>query len=309
MTTYALVVPTFRRPDELSRCLAAIAGQRRAFDEVVVATRSDDPRSAEVARASTLTCTILALDEPGALAAMAAGARATTSDVVCFTDDDAVAPPEWLERLDAAICASALVGGAGGRDVVLGADGREDQAPRTDDVGRVTWYGRHVGGHHLGRGDARDVAFLKGVNSAYRRSALGLPSGLRGAGAQAHYEVAVGRHARSLGFRLVYDPATEVEHRPADRQGDDQRAGPTTRAVADAAYNLVVAIGGARGLARVGYATAVGDRGAPGIVRALVALARGDRETARRLVPSVRGTLAGGWAIVRGRGVTYETFD
>ena len=292
---------------DLSRCLAALGCQHLSFDEIVVATRLDDPGSAAAARASPTPCTVLELDAPGVLAAMVAGTRATSSEIVCFTDDDAVAPPDWLERLDAALAGAALVGGVGGRDVIV-VDGSPLDAPRTNDVGRVSWFGRHVGHHHLGAGSARDVAFLKGVNAAYRRRALGLPRGLRGAGAQAHFEVAVGRYAREQGYRLVYDPAICVEHHPAARQGGEQRGAPSPRAVSDAAYNLVVSIGGRTGLRRVAYAAVVGDRGAPGLVRALLAAVRGDRETARRLVPSVRGTLAGGWALLRRRGVRYETF-
>jgi len=308
VTSYAVVVPTFRRHDELERCLQALGAQRLAFHEIVVATRTDDPVSASVAKAHPTHCIVLELDDKGVLAAMAAGARATMADVVCFTDDDAVAPPDWLEHLDAVLSSGALVGGAGGRDVIVIDGVLALEEPRTTDVGRVEWYGRHVGGHHAGRGPARDVAFLKGVNAAYRRRALGLPRGLRGAGAEAHFEIAVGRYARSQGFRLVYDPAIVVEHHPARRQGGDQRSAPSAVAVSDAAYNLVVAMGGATGLFRVAYATLVGDRGAPGLARALFALLRGDRDTTRRLAPSVRGSLAGGWALLRGRGVTYETF-
>jgi GT2 family glycosyltransferase len=309
VTSYAAVVATYARPDELARCLDALALQRRAFDEIIVVTRADDPGSAEAARSSATPCTVLSLESPGVLAAMAAGARAASTDVICFTDDDAVPPPEWLERLAATFERSELVGGAGGRDEIV-VDGHATlDGPRTDDVGRVAWFGRHVGGHHLGQGPSRDVSFLKGVNSAYRRRALGIPGGLLGQGAQAHLEVAIGRFARSRGYRLVYDPAITVEHHPAVRQGGDQRIGPSREAVFDAAYNLVVAIGGLTGLARVAYATALGDRGAPGLGRAVVALVRGDHETVRRLVPSVRGSLAGGWALLRRRGVTYEVFD
>jgi len=308
MTRYAAVVPTFQRPDALERCLAALGAQHRAFDEIVVVTRADDPVATSLAGASPTPCRVLELVATGVLAAMAAGVRATTSDVVCFTDDDAVPPPDWLERLDAVLDGRPLVGGAGGRDAIV-VDGVVTlDAPRTSDVGRVTWYGRHRGGHHLGAGPAREVAFLKGVNAAYRRDALGLPRGMRGTGAETHFEVAVGRYARSRGYRLVYDPAITVEHHPAPRQGEDQRGAPSPDAVSAAAFNLVVAIGGATGLARVAYATLVGDRGAPGLVRALMAALRGDRDTARRLAPSLRGSLAGGWALVRGRGVTYETF-
>ncbi len=305
--TLAVVVPTYRRPAALRACLDALARQRRAPDEVVVVTRVDDPAAAAAAREAPIGCRVLELDATGVLAAMAAGAHATTSEVVCFTDDDAVPPPTWLEGIAHALAAGPRVGAVGGRDVLVD-DGVPRAEPLTADVGRVAWFGRHVGNHHRGSGAARDVEFLKGVNSAYRRAALGLPTGLRGEGAQAHFEVAAGRFARARGYRLVYDPALVVEHRPAPRQGEDQRTAPSAAAVADAAYNLVVAIGGLRGLARVAYATVVGDRGAPGVVRALVALARGDAATARRLVPAVRGTIAGGWALARGRELTYDTF-
>jgi GT2 family glycosyltransferase len=308
VTRYAVIVPTYGRPDDLARCLDALGAQRLAFDEIVVATRTDDPVSASVARASPTACTVLELEAHGVLAAMIAGTKVTAADVVCFTDDDAVPPPDWLERLDAALGVGALVGGVGGRDDILGERGVALDAPRTSDVGRVTWYGRHVGAHHLGAGPPRDVAFLKGVNAAYRRQALGLPRGLRGAGAQAHFEIAVGRYARAQGYRLVYDPQISVEHYPAQRKGDDQRSAPTPEAISDAAYNLVVAIGGLTGLCRVLYATVLGDRGAPGVLRALAAVLRGDRATASRLAPSLRGSLAGGWALLRGRGVRYETF-
>jgi Glycosyl transferase family 2 len=316
----AVIVPTHRRPDALARCLAALATQDRAPNEVVVAASGDDAATAQVVTAAAVPCRLVTVAAPGVLAAMSAGVRATDADVVCFTDDDAEPAADWVARLAAALAADARVGGAGGRDVVAHADGSVEDTPRTHDVGRVTWYGRHVGGHHLGVGPPRDVSFLKGVNAAYRRAALGLPLGLRGDGAEAHFEVAVGRFARAAGYRLVYDPATTVAHHPAPRHGEDQRAGtidagtdgrvpgPSPRAVADAAYNLVVAIGGSRGLARVGYAVVLGDRGAPGLGRAAVALATGDRATARRLAPSLRGTLAGAWAILTRRGLRYETF-
>jgi glycosyltransferase involved in cell wall biosynthesis len=308
VTRYAVVVPTFRRHEDLARCLAALGAQRRHFDEVVVVSRADDPGSAVAAAAALPGCTVLELDEPGALAAIVAGVRHTSADVVCFTDDDAIPPDDWLERLDAAYGGAALVGGVGGRDLVGGA-AAPPAGPPSPEVGRLTWYGRHLGGHHLGVGGPRDVAFLKGVNSSYRRHALGLPLGLRGSGAQAHFEVAIGRFVRARGYRLVYDPALTVEHLPAPRHSEDDRDAPTPRAVADASYNLVVAIGGARGLWRVAYATLLGDRGAPGLVRALIALLAGDRETLRRVVPSMRGSVEGGWALLRGRRLAYATFD
>jgi hypothetical protein len=308
VTTVAVVIPTHRRSGSLADCLAALGTQDRAPDEVLVVARTGDADSARVVAAAPIRCDYLELDEPGVLAAMAAGARVATSDVICFTDDDAAAPSGWLTGLLALLEAAPGVGAAGGRDELFDGDVPRSE-PRTSDVGRLTWFGRHVGNHHLGTGAPREVAFLKGVNAAYRRGALGIPRGLRGSGAQAHFEIAVGRFARSRGFTLLYDPELSVQHRPAGRLGEDTRADPSRVAMSDAAYNLVVAIGGVRGGVRSVYAVMVGDRGCPGLARGLLALVRHDPTTARKVVPSMRGTLAGGWALVRGRGVTYETFD
>jgi GT2 family glycosyltransferase len=304
--TLSVVVPSYGRPDALDTCLEALAAQRLAPHDVVVAVRRGDEVSAAVGARRKVR--VVEVDEPGVLAAMSAGARATNGDVVCFTDDDAIPPPEWTERLASVFASSTLIGGVGGRDVLADEHGVPRDEPTTHDVGRLTWFGRHVGNHHRGQGAPRDVAFLKGVNSAYRRSALALPIGLRGSGAQAHFEVAVGRKLRRDGWRLVYDPELTVAHRPAPRLGEDQRGDPADAAVADAAYNLVVAVGGARGLARVAYAVLVGDRGAPGVARGLVAFAEGDRATSGRLGPALKGTVGGAIAVVRRDGVRYETF-
>ena len=307
MTTLAVVIPTHHRPESLADCLAALAAQDRAPDEVLVVARRGDADTARVVAGAPISCTYLELDEPGVLSAMAAGARSSTSDVVCFTDDDAVASPGWTAGLLALLSTRPGAGAAGGRDELYDGDVARTET-RTYDVGRLTWFGRHVGNHHLGAGPPREVAFLKGVNAAYRRAALGIPQGLRGSGAQAHFEIAVGRYAREHGFTLLYDPSLTVQHRPAPRLGEDTRADPSPTAVSDAAYNLVVAIGGVRGLVRCGYAVAVGDRGCPGALRGLVALSRRDAATVRKVAPSWRGTLSGGWALLRGRGVAYETF-
>jgi GT2 family glycosyltransferase len=307
VTTLAVVVPTYLRPDALGRCLESLTHQHRVPDELIVVTRRDDADAVRIA-SDVPGCTLLVLDEPGVLAAMTAGAHASTSGVICFTDDDAVVPPTWLGDLQAVFDARPLVGGVGGRDVIFDPDSTQRSEPLTSDVGMLTWFGRHTGNHHLGQGPPREVSFLKGVNSAYRREALGLPLGLRGDGAQAHYEIAVGRRAREHGWTLVYDPAIAVEHHPAVRQGADQRIGPRDVAVEDAAYNLVVSIGGVRGLVRVAYATLVGDRGAPGLLRAATALLSGDRATSSKLAASLRGSVTGGWALLTNRGVRYETF-
>jgi hypothetical protein len=53
---------------------------------------------------------------------------------------------------------------------------------------------------------------VQAANMALRREALALPDGLRGSGAQAHFEVAMCLWARKRDWRIVYDPAIVVDH-------------------------------------------------------------------------------------------------
>src|SRR4051812_39670363 len=99
----SVVVPTYRRPDLLDRCLSALVAQD--FDpaacEVIVA---DDAAGDETRRqvekwagASRFALRYVAVGPPhGPAAARNAGWRAARGEVVAFTDDDCVPDPGWL---------------------------------------------------------------------------------------------------------------------------------------------------------------------------------------------------------------------
>ncbi len=104
----SVVVPTFRRPEFLDRCLAALAVQDLdPLDyEVIVA---DNASSLETRRqvadwnervpAKRSTCLFRYVDAaqiPGPAAARNAGWQAGRGGVIAFTDDDCVADPSWL---------------------------------------------------------------------------------------------------------------------------------------------------------------------------------------------------------------------
>ncbi len=289
MNSITLVIPSYRRPASLARAIAAAQNQSAPFDDVVVVVRDDDTDTYEVANAAGVR--VVTVSTPGVLDAMWAGARATSSDIVGFCDDDATVDHNWARDVRRLfdLPGNERVGGVGGRDHLYDGD-----VPRTTtlttDVGRVTAWGRLVGNHHRGEGPVRDVDVLKGANCAYRRQALVLPIGLRGQGAQAHFEVAVGTELRRRGWRLLYEPSLRVEHRPDDRVGADQRAAPTTQAIADSAFNLERSLPPRRQSRRWLYVHVVGDGACPGIGRCLAALLRRERDVVARRAPSWRGT-------------------
>ena len=289
----SVVVPSYRRPDALARCLPALLAQERAADELIVVVRADDAETRQLLTTFPQV-TEVTVDRPGAVWAMAQGSLVSTGEVIAFTDDDACPSATWLRQLEA-VYADATVGAVGGRDVIHEPDGSPRIEPLQTQVGLVTPFGRLVGNHHRGTGPARDVLVLKGVNSSYRRDALALPSGLRGAGTQIHFEVAMGVMARTAGYRLVYDPSITVDHHPADRQYLDKRGAPPKAAVSGHAYNLTTAIGllgTGRMLARYAYGVLIGDRAMPGLVRAAVLLVQGDRAALTRLQGSLEGNTA-----------------
>jgi GT2 family glycosyltransferase len=289
MSRVSIVVPSYRRPDRLIRSLAALSRQSRPADEILVTCRSDDHETRAVIEAKP-GVRLVEVRSPGVLAAMRAGARATSGDLIGFLDDDAEAREDWLAGVLAHL-RDPTVGAVGGRDIV-------DPQPgvlSTSDVGRITAFGKLVGNHHLGVGPARAVDVLKAADMVFRREALALPDGLRGEGAQAHFEVATSLWAIDRGWRLIYDPALVVDHLAGPRFDEDARERRSSRATANAAFNLVLCLGALRpGLRRRRciFGVLAGDRDAPGLLRAARALLDRDATVVRRLVPSLRGQLA-----------------
>ncbi len=241
---------------------------------------------------------------------MTAGLAATKTPFVAFTDDDAVPRPDWIERL-LELFSDPNVGGVGGRDIF---GGKEAENPSLEPrVGLVSSWGRLTGNHHIGLGPQREVDVLKGVNCMYRRGAIAIPQNLRGAGAQVHFEVAVGLRAKGLGWHLIYDPAIVVDHYLGPRFDADDRSGPENSAVFDAAYNLTFAVGSfgsRRAVRRIIFSLLIGDRSAPGLGRAVAGLRSHSERDLRlfsRLMPALLGNLNAARDLARHRRVRFSS--
>jgi glycosyltransferase involved in cell wall biosynthesis len=303
--TIAVVVPTYRRPGSLQRCLQAIAAQTVTPDRVVVVVRDgDDETTAALPRLRvTQRFETAGVTQPGVIAAMNAGFASCEEDVVAVTDDDAAPHPDWLERLRGGYGPG--IGGVGGRDLIE----RPSQVARRPDpmVGRLTWFGRLHGNHHLGVGAVREVDVLKGVNMSLRRELWELDGGLRGDGAQVHWEIGVCLAAKGRGWRLLYDPRAQVDHHPAPRHDADDRSRPTLGARVAAEWNRAYVLGRYLPLWRLPaaavYLVAVGTRDAPGVVAYLASIRRQGRAVGamRFLFALIRARIAALLAGVRNR--------
>lgn len=226
MNRLSVVIATYRRPEGLRRAIESLRRQVRPPDEVIaVAWEEDAPtravleglaKGAREGGAPEINAVLT--PARGVTAQENAGIQAARGDIVCFMDDDAVARPDWMRRLEGHY-ANPTVGAVGGRDVIW-LDGRVLQREvRT--VGRVHWYGRLVANHHQWTSGIRDVDFLKGCNMSFRREAL-LPIDRRLVGTIPYgFEIDLGLLARDRGWRVVYDPELRVDHYPTTHYGTD----------------------------------------------------------------------------------------
>ena len=121
----SVVVPTYRRPDLLARCLDALRAQdaSRGWWEVLIADdAADDATRAQVeaaagAFAPTPVRYLPITATRGPAAARNAGWRASSAVFIAFTDDDCVPDPGWL-MAGLATLERGQIDAAGGRIVV-----------------------------------------------------------------------------------------------------------------------------------------------------------------------------------------------
>jgi glycosyltransferase involved in cell wall biosynthesis len=277
-----VLIPTYRRPVELRRCLEGVLGQSKRANEIVVVRRDTDEDAARVILTFEPVHEVI-VTEGGTVAALCAGLTRASGEMIAVIDDDAVPRFDWLERLAAAFIDES-VGAVGGRDIVHHGDVIEEG--RASIVGRLMWYGKPIGNHHLGFGGARDVEFLKGCNCAFRREQFKIPLGLLGEGAQLSHDMASCLEIVRLGHRVVYDPNIVVDHYPGERYDADGRSTVSREARINGAFNEAFAIFSLARTQRYRYLVfhlIIGDVRIPGLVRSIVGYARHEEAVTGRL--------------------------
>jgi cellulose synthase/poly-beta-1,6-N-acetylglucosamine synthase-like glycosyltransferase len=249
-----VLIPTYRRSRDLARCLNALRTQTHPPDAIVLVVRDTDAETWSFLDAldgnaldgldvGDLPLRPVTVQTTGVIAALNTGLDAVQTDLVAVTDDDAAPRPDWIERIIAHFQADNQIGGVGGRDWVHHGNKLEDASRAV--VGKVQWFGRVIGNHHLGVGTAREVDVLKGVNMSFRRAAIAglhFDPRMRGTGAQVHFETAFSLAVKQAGWKLIYDPLVAVDHYPAQRFDEDQRNQFNEEAFVNAVHNETLAL-------------------------------------------------------------------
>jgi len=302
--TISVVICTYSadRWDDLAAAVASIESQTLAPDELILVI-DHNPRLAERVRLRFRSARVVENEaERGLSGARNAGSRAAGGELVAFLDDDAVAAPDWLERLVAAY-----------RPGVLGVGGAADPAWPS---ARPRWFPAEfdwvVGCTYRGLPEAAaPVRNMIGAGMSLRRDVL------RGVG---EFESGIGRvgklpvgceetdlciraGARFEGGAFLFEPRARVSHMVTPARASvryfaarcfaegrskalvARRNGPARGLSSERSYSLRIL---PRGLAR-GIADAVVRRDPFGAARALAIVAGLSITTAGYLVELRRG--------------------
>lgn len=232
LPAYTIIVPTYRRHDVLRLCLEHLAALDYDLGRVAVRVYDNgapaDSRAVVESFAARLPDLTYTLNEPGhGLGySLRRGAAEATGERVVELNDDALVPPDFLQRLDAVFDADPRIG-------VIGVRAVEDGYP--DDGGPV---GRIDPGHpdrvtgNFARATAGpvDVEHVYGFCYAYRRAVLAAGGGHDGVLLAQDYssgnriETDQCLTARRLGFRVVYDGRIAVRHLAKPRADMSERS-------------------------------------------------------------------------------------
>jgi glycosyltransferase involved in cell wall biosynthesis len=300
----SVIIPSFKRPVDLQRCLVAVALQSRPADEVLVIGREEDRETSDVLsmlQPKISVLRVIRVAEPGLIAAMNCGLDNAIGDLLVFTDDDAEPQLDWLQRVEASF-ADASIGAVGGRDwLQLPDEPALFQPAPVSRIGVLAWYGGLYGNHHCPlRGHVKKTMFVKGVNMAFRRRALGsyrIDANLRGSGAQTGSELDLCSQTRQTGFDVLFDDRILVKHYSSPRAPDDDRNQLTGSVFPNICFNnhylIAKRFGLGRAVAYFCHERLLGSRSAPGLLACLKWRLKGDRQAWRRLVQMARTGLTG----------------
>jgi GT2 family glycosyltransferase len=96
----SVVVCTRDRPEQLERCLRSLQKLSRSTQEILVVDNAPISDATRLLVAQMPGIRYILEPRPGLSAARNTGIRCSTGDIIAFTDDDVIAHPDWITRLE-----------------------------------------------------------------------------------------------------------------------------------------------------------------------------------------------------------------
>jgi GT2 family glycosyltransferase len=301
-TSVSIVVPACDRPDDLRRCLSSLVAQQTRHQVEVVVVDNRPGRGGARAVAVDFPGVRL-IEEPraGLSYARNAGFAASCGKILVATDDDVVAPPEWVEKLVAPFASAAVMAVTGH---VLPLELETESQFRFEAYGGLGkgFERRVVDGTWFHGTRAAVPTWILGAtaNAAFRAAAftdsrIGMLDEALGAGTPTGCSEDTYLFYRILkqGHTIVYEPSAWVWHRHRTTMQSLRRQ-IHAYSKGHVAYHLTTLMrdGDRRALVRLGWSLPKHY-----VVRAIERL-RGESDHSLKLLAlEIAGNLAGPWAL------------
>jgi glycosyltransferase involved in cell wall biosynthesis len=269
MIDYSLIIPTYRRQNDLAKCLASIENLKYRFKEVVIVVRENDIET--INYLNRILQDFIFVSQPGQIAAIKLGMKTVTGGIVVFIDDDTEVDNQWIDSAMVHF-QHVNVGAVGGRDF----QPSNQNAGSLATVGKFTRRGKLIGNHHLSNRTTHNVNFLKGCNMFIRRCLLDKISPifdhLQGDGAQYGSDLVISITSNLCGFKTIYDSKVQLIHHASPRPGQPRES--TDQKTRDEEnFNVwLIKLAFARKnffLIAILYGLLVGDNLTPGVIKSL----------------------------------------
>lgn len=280
MPSASILIASFQRPLELTKCLHGITKQTTAPDEVIVIWQRDDSATRDTAlrfspqfegRLRLVHC-----PTAGIVPAENEGLAHASGEIVLLIDDDAVPPEDWLAK-HLRHYDDKTTGAVGGPAINHYQSGEPFPVRRVRHVGRLTWYGKFIGNLSdsvLNRGGCAvaSVDGLAGANMSLRRLAV-TRFDTRLKDYWQLFELEACQQIKTNGFKILFDFQNPVLHYPASKNKvyDGTRDGDLTQKFFNAAYNHAYILSkytrGALRYIRMIYLFLLGSVPFPGLVK------------------------------------------
>ncbi|WP_442506628.1 glycosyltransferase [Novipirellula sp. SH528] len=284
----SVLIPSYRRPDALVKCLQSLRSQTCPASEVIVVWQGDDEPTRLAAEQfldefpSRLQ--IIHLPKPGIVPAENAALAAAFGDIILMIDDDATAPENWVAQ-HLHHYEDPSVGAVGGPAINHRPDGQEFPIHDAEPVGKLAWWGQIWGNmyDHPIQWKARgliEANHLVGYNMSFRRVAIKrFEEKLKPYWQLFELEACLA--IRKAGFRVMFDHSLIIQHYPTNTAYAGGRTGNLDIKIFNPCYNRAFVLGKHSGLLAAPvqfiYLLGVGTTSSPGLCAFLVTVGRGGR--------------------------------
>lgn len=304
----SVLIPSLRRPESLKKCLLSLAQQSVLPDEVIVVWQTDDISTKvcveEIQNQLPYFLKMLHSPEANIVLAENCALQASRGEIIFLMDDDAIAPPRWLER-HLSFYQNLKVGAVGGPANNFDLQGMPYPKRSVNPVGKLSWYGKLSGNmydhvENWKNSPVSEVDHLVGYNMSLRRIAF-QQFNLNLKPYWQNFELDVCLQVKQKGFQVLFDYGNQVSHFPTNPAFNGNRDIQKEIRIYNPAYNYAFILASRSPFylkpIRLFYLLLVGNVSAPGFLAYWVAMFRFKkpiRET-QILLGTLKAKLQGWW--------------